>query len=282
MITGLRPEQVAGQARPVVWLVDLVAAAAALEEVQAHFRLMPDAMAEAGQATGEQHKRLAHIALRALLAGAIGPDGARLPFEIEAQGKPRLAKEAEAGAAGHPPLSFSLAHCETAAMIGLACGGPIGVDLEFARVVRINADRRALLEAAAEAIAGGVALPIVDGADVDADARFLQAWVRLEAVAKATGEGISSLLGRIGARGRIAAPAQGSPAAATELKVVDVTPGTVLGAFAAVAYTPPPSDITAQAPVFCHLPDTLAALEGLVAGRWSPWSEYRGRGTGAG
>ena len=57
------------------------------------------------------------------------------------------------------------------------------------------AARRQAIEHAAMAVAGGRDLAARAG-----DERTLQAWVRLEAAAKASGEGIGRLLERVGAR----------------------------------------------------------------------------------
>ncbi|HEX4892680.1 MAG TPA: hypothetical protein VFV47_05285, partial [Hyphomicrobiaceae bacterium] len=87
-------------------------------------------------------------------------------------------------------LHFSVAHSGTMALLGFSAAGPIGVDLEVVRAPRMSAWRREQLERFAEEL-GGCALP-----EGDPDRRFIQAWVRLEAYGKATGEGIGALLER--------------------------------------------------------------------------------------
>ena len=120
----------------------------------------------------------AHIALRVLIERAFGPEWRRVPYHISPEGKPSLPD-----AAG----GFSLSHIPGWALIALAATGPVGVDLERRRPISLSPVRREQLEWAAAALVPQRALP------VDAEARFLQAWVRLEAVAKAGGMGLGRL-----------------------------------------------------------------------------------------
>ncbi len=180
-----------------VWLVDLPAGELALHDLgEQHGLARPSHPATAATATGLAHvngrHQAARIALRALLAAHVGLEAARQPFLIGPAGKPRLAI-----VPGHGAIEFSLSHCEDAALIAFSGSGAVGVDIEASRPVRISADRRAMLENAAALLSTADRLP----AEFD-DRRFLQAWVRLEALAKATGEGISALLGRLGIRHR--------------------------------------------------------------------------------
>ena len=126
----------------------------------------------------------AHIALRLLLERRVGARWRGMPL-VRGQGaRPHLE-----GA----PVAFSLSHVSGLALIGLTLSGDIGVDIERERTVRVGAPRRGLIEAAGAALNAEQALPAVAG-----DARFLQAWVRLEAFAKAQGYGIGRLLTRLG------------------------------------------------------------------------------------
>ncbi|MEZ5853983.1 MAG: hypothetical protein R3D67_04265 [Hyphomicrobiaceae bacterium] len=253
----------AAERAPALWLCDLAAAAAPLDRLDQHIGLL-SAKTGGSPHTSSEQKRRAHIALRALLAGLVGVDRARQPFEISAAGKPRLAAPQHV-AAVVGSVAFSLAHCDDYALIGLSLGGDIGVDLELRRGIRIGPERRALLEAAAVRLAKGVALPAGDG-----DGRFLQAWVRLEAVAKATGEGISTLLGRVGARGRLAAPVAGDNGANAGFDAIDIKLPETLDAFAAAAFHGA-ADAGAGAKLQ-KLPFDFESLERLAAGRWSPMS----------
>jgi len=183
-----RAEAPAGGERGVeLWCVDLKAAAPALAEME---RLTPrlasgerQEVASFADAEVAAERLAARIAVRLLLERIAGTRWRSQPLVRDKNGKPRLA-----GA----PVVFSLSHVAGLALIGAAASGPIGVDLERARDVRVRAPRRARLEEAGAVLNAAQALP--DGED----ARFLQAWVRLEAFAKADGCGIGRLLTRLG------------------------------------------------------------------------------------
>jgi 4'-phosphopantetheinyl transferase len=172
--------------------------------------------------------RTARIALRLLLESIGGADLRRAPFPAGPAGKPQLAKR-------HGALDFSLSHSAGHVLIGIADPGPVGVDLERLRTVSVAVERRQALIAAAAAMVPG------RSRDVGlADAHLLQAWVRLEALAKARGSGIGLLfrhLGLTGDRHRQGAAAAGQAAADLlrddELMVRDLALPT--GLFAAVA-----------------------------------------------
>jgi len=182
-LAGMLP---APQARLAVWLVDLVAARTLLGDPSFRDAVeLPDAMAER-LGTGTP-RDIAHIMLRIILTACVGRSAAFRPFLHAPGGKPALDL-----APSTPRLEFSLAHCDSAAIVALSREGPVGVDLEAPRSVRISGRRRAMLIDAASSLAPDDPLP--DGPD---EARFLQAWVRLEALAKATGEGLGALLGRL-------------------------------------------------------------------------------------
>lgn len=136
----------------------------------------PQGRAQAGQ------QAQAHAALRLLLARHAGIDAARAPFEKGSAGKPRLAIGG---------IHFSLAHSGTRALIAISREGEIGIDLEAPRASRISGERREQLIAAGRTVAGGAALSAGTSDEI-----LLQAWVRLEAMAKVTGEGMGRLLTR--------------------------------------------------------------------------------------
>jgi len=126
-----------------------------------------------------------YTAMRLLLERAGGARVAREPFVLRSGDKPRLV---------HGGIDFSLSHIDGSALIGLAYDGAIGVDLECVRPVRISERRREGLIAAAAGLSRG-ALP-----EAPTDARFLQAWTRIEAFAKAHGHGLSRTLTDLGVR----------------------------------------------------------------------------------
>lgn len=238
-----------------LWTVDLDAGAAPLNALDVTWQLTPHDRTTSppeGAAARERadRRKIAHVALRLLLVRHAGLELARRPFAVGAAGKPALAPDGERSSRAIP--HFSLAHAERFALIGITLSGPIGVDIEVQRTVRIREDRRALLETVAAALAPGTPLP-----HSPRDDRFLQAWVRLEAAAKATGEGISALLARLGARHVPTAEATPSPTQnAPELSVADVGLDLPKPTFAAVAVAGPPR--ASPAPVVTATPLDLA------------------------
>ena len=84
--------------------------------------------------------RASHIALRLLIERACGAQMRRQPFVIAPGGRPELESA---------PVSFSLSHTGDVALIaiGSAAFGPIGIDVESARKLRMSAERRARIEA---------------------------------------------------------------------------------------------------------------------------------------
>lgn len=178
MTAGLEPE---------LWLVNLDRSEAALEGLEAATpRLSDDVRTRLAAVRNDgtrRERRLAHIALRILLERRLGAGIRNAPFVLSATGKPSLAGV---------DTSFSLAHTKHLALIGMTAGGPLGVDIERTRPVWMPDARRAPIEAEAVALAAGAPL---QGAEPDE--RFLRAWVRIEAVAKARGTGVGPMLERL-------------------------------------------------------------------------------------
>jgi 4'-phosphopantetheinyl transferase len=170
-----------------LWCVDLGAAALVLREIEEGTPRLSDwdkqNAANFADADAAADWLATRIALRLLLERAAGARWRRVPFARTLHGKPHLP-----GA----PVAFSLSHVAGLALIALKVGGAIGVDLERARAVRVRPVRRARIAEAGAALNEEQPLP---GGEA---ARFLQAWVRLEAFAKAQGCGIGRLLTRLG------------------------------------------------------------------------------------
>lgn len=247
-----------------LWLVDLVAGEAGLREIGAQFGLGAGEFGTSETEPASAHtKAVARVALRCILAGHVGLEAARQPFQIAPNGKPSLNQSAvTAGAVRVAPragLGFSLAHIEAMALIGVSQVGPIGVDLEAPRPVRISAARREQLEAAAALL--DPSSPLVDD---PADRRFLQAWVRLEALAKTTGEGVGGLLGRLEDAGR---PVAGTLAEGRLVRVRDVTLPAHLELMAAVGSTDDELGAAWGPPMARFVPLDPASLAELIAGR---------------
>jgi 4'-phosphopantetheinyl transferase len=214
-----------------LWLVDLEAAAPALEAVERDVpRLSADNRSRAGRLSDpreRRHRLAVYVALRVVLerVGGVGVRGQR--FIRASGGKPRLR------AAGP---AFSLAHTGSLALIGVAQSQAIGVDLEETRSLAMSRRRRE------EILAVGAGLASRSTGDAGSDAAVLQAWCRLEAYAKAKGQGIARVLGELGlreARGRQLAPADIEAAARLLVREADLSVGDVKlapGLHGAVAY----------------------------------------------
>lgn len=237
-----------------LWLADLAASADALAEMEARTpRLGPAELARAAAFSDAAVRRewlAAHIALRLLLERVAGPQVRGVDYALAPGGKPSLPAL---------DLGFSLSHARGRALIGIHRSASIGVDVERPRHVRVDAQRWALIEAAAVALAGA-ALP------GEGEARFLQAWVRLEAFAKADGCGVGRLLTRLGILGgrrraiEEAVAALQDEAGSDAIVVRDIAAGAET--FAAVAA---PAAGPLWAPALVHLPAGTGDLQRLLA-----------------
>lgn len=231
-----------------IWLVDLDKAEAALEAIEAATPRLPDdihrRLGEMSNEALRRERRLAHISLRILFEARLGPRIRHAPFARSATGKPSLA------AAGD--VAFSLAHTRGLALIAIGDCEPLGVDIERMRPVRMPDARRAPIEREAVALAAGAAL-----AGHHRDARFLNAWVRIEAAAKAHGVGVGPILERL--RPRRAEPRE-SPQRADAIPDIVVHDVPVSdGVFAAAALA-----VGREPPLLRVLPETAAALAALL------------------
>jgi 4'-phosphopantetheinyl transferase len=113
-------------------------------------------------------------ALRTLLGRYLGKPPEALQFAAGAGGKPRLATPGS-------PLQFNVSHSGGVALIAVANGADVGVDVEevAAREHRDGIARRVFTTAERDAI--------------DDDESFYRHWVAKEAFVKATGKGVSSV-----------------------------------------------------------------------------------------
>lgn len=234
-----------------LWFVDLQDSAAALDAIERQTpRLASDDLRKISNSTtaaAAAERRAAYIALRVLIERNWGPSWRGIAYTLEGSGKPALKGL---------PGSFSLTHVEHYALIALTHAGSIGVDLETDRRPTIADARRARIESAAIVLARGAPLP------EPAQRRFLQAWVRLEAIAKADGKGIGRLLTRLGLVGAdpVSGPLFNSDDAneiAAQFWVHDVAVGG--GCVAAVARDQPLNPLSART-----LPTTAQGLEDLT------------------
>ena len=182
----------------LIFIVDLAAARGLLEADEAQTpRLASDETARfnhKGSALGDDDARdwrAAHIALRIILERETSTALRGVAYDRAPGGRPRIPRSL--GLARSP--EFSLAHAGATALIGVSHDDVVGVDIEMPRDIRMSDERRARVISAAVRLAPELALP------EDSDARLLQAWVRLEAIAKATGLGIGRILTEAGAVG---------------------------------------------------------------------------------
>lgn len=129
---------------------------------------------------GDHHRFVAsHAALRLVLGRHLGADPRALAFSATAAGKPYLAG-VFAGT-----CRFSLSNSGERALVGLSPSAEIGVDVEEMRAMP-----DLLLIARAHFAAGEIAALEALAPD-DLTAGFFACWTRKEAVAKATGQGLS-------------------------------------------------------------------------------------------
>jgi phosphopantetheinyl transferase len=179
---------------PELWLVDLEAAAPALEALERETpRLRPEDRARAQRVAGtreRRHRLAAYSALRILCERIAGPAIRGRSLLHHPGGKPHLGPDAPA---------FSLAHVDGLALIAIAPAGRIGVDLERPRSLRLSSRRREEILALGAGLASASASSPAHGRA--GDEPLLHAWCRLEAFAKAHGGGISRVLTEIGIRG---------------------------------------------------------------------------------
>jgi 4'-phosphopantetheinyl transferase len=165
-----------------VWRVQLDTlepAAKSLERL-----LSPDEMKRADRFRFAQDRRrfvVARAVLRQLLGAYLGASPASLRFAYGPQGKPRLADAHYAQ--GH--VTFNLSHSRELALLAVAKGCEIGVDLEAVRPLEEASAMARRIFSAAE-LAALAAMP-----EVERDMAFYRFWTRREAWVKALGTGLA-------------------------------------------------------------------------------------------
>jgi 4'-phosphopantetheinyl transferase len=117
-------------------------------------------------------------ATRAILARYVGAAPAALRFGREARGKPRILEPAT-------DWHFNLSDSRDLALLAVSRSGPVGIDVEYVRVVsrRDGIARRMFGEAVAAALA--------DSPPHERDSLFFRHWTAFEARQKATGAGLA-------------------------------------------------------------------------------------------
>lgn len=121
---------------------------------------------------------------RSVLGELLGAPAGEIEFDTNPGGKPRLG-----GQHATSPLRFNLSHSGGRAMLALAWGEEVGIDLEHA-----PADRPAVMAVAAKCF-GPEEIAALDAATAaDRQEMFFRLWTRKEAVVKLTGEGLQTRL----------------------------------------------------------------------------------------
>jgi 4'-phosphopantetheinyl transferase len=143
--------------------------------------LCSDEVARADRYRFDSDRRMyviARSALRRILAAYLDRAPGDLAFEYGAAGKPRLRDKCGIG--------FNLSHSGAACVIAVGRGREVGVDVEKVRPLPGSDEiaRRFLSPAEWQSL-----MEMPDGQRQDA---FFRRWVRMEAVAKATGQGITA------------------------------------------------------------------------------------------
>jgi 4'-phosphopantetheinyl transferase len=121
----------------------------------------------------------AHVAMRRILADAIGTEPAAIAYGTGQYGKPFVAEPAGSG------IEFNLSDSGDLALLAVSRGGPVGVDVEeFREPLDVDGvSRRFFAREEREALDS---LPAVERV-----AAFYRIWTRKEAFIKAVGTGIS-------------------------------------------------------------------------------------------
>jgi 4'-phosphopantetheinyl transferase len=128
---------------------------------------------------------LAHGSLRRLLGGYLGHGAEQIEFAVTAEGKPILA-----GEAANTGITFNLSHSGDVALVAVASGRAVGIDVE-----RLRSVEDALVMARRYFTAGEYRT--LSSLPETARARaFLACWTRKESIMKAHGKGMA-LLGEI-------------------------------------------------------------------------------------
>ncbi len=166
-----------------LWLVDLLGSQAEID--QAEQLLSPDETGRVRRFHFERDARryvFAHAALRSILARYLALRPTEIVFQANAYGKPFLKTDLPSAL---PDLTFNLSHSGEFALIALARGRRVGVDIEQVR---------------AEFAGPGIAEHFFSPSEVqalsalpggDRTRAFFRCWTRKEAFVKARGEGLS-------------------------------------------------------------------------------------------
>lgn len=148
--------------------------------------LSPDEKERASRQRHERDRRHMEAArglLRRLLGAYTGTPAAQLEFALGERGKPRLHQPSTLG------IEFNLSHSGGYALLGIAAGHALGVDLELVRPVDD------LEQIARSNFAAAEVRELLDLEPERRLAGFIAGWTRKEAFVKAQGHGLAMGLG---------------------------------------------------------------------------------------
>jgi 4'-phosphopantetheinyl transferase len=154
-----------------------------VEDLSAHIEILDPAelqrMYKFHFAPDRERYAVAHANLRRILGGYLDQPAKKIGFHANRFGKPELAGEASS-------LNFSLSHSQSIAVLAVAHGLPVGVDVEEVRPIEP--------EVAATHFS---ASELSDLSGLQGDAwlsGFYRCWTRKEAILKAEGVGLHRAL----------------------------------------------------------------------------------------
>jgi 4'-phosphopantetheinyl transferase len=170
---------------------------------------------------------LARAALRSIVGAYLGVEAARVPLYRDPLGRPRLGERKETALGERGPraresteLAFSLSHSGSLAVVALARGGAVGVDIEhLTRRSREGLLRRALRPAEVEVV--------LSRPPEEREEAFLKHWTAKEAYGKALGVGLAWDPRRVSIDEALDAPAvrdPGDPEAAGRISLRGFSP----------------------------------------------------------
>jgi 4'-phosphopantetheinyl transferase len=161
-----------------VWQFELDLAADEVAELERV--LSPDEQARASRfrhANDRDRYIVAHGSLRMLLGRYIDESPGQLEFSHTPNGKPRLVNPA------HPALCFNMSHSGKVALVAVACGREVGIDVER---IDLNCDFESV---AREFFAPAEQAALRTSPSHERCNTFFQLWTCKESVLKAMGEG---------------------------------------------------------------------------------------------
>lgn len=179
------------------------------------------------------HYIVARAALRQLLGQRLGLAPEAVSFQYGPAGKPALAP-----AQATPSLSFNLSHSHELALVALADGAELGVDVEYWR------DLPDLLDLARRFFSPREAARLLALPAAEQRSAFFRCWTRKEAYLKARGDGLAGGLSSFDVAFETGQPPAllrtlDNPSEAARWSLLDVTPAPLYAGAVAVAAQQP-------------------------------------------